>query len=280
MSIPILAAPPAVLLILDSLAAVSAFPSPLLNAEAPFVPSCITDKISLATPVGSSVIDFSNAPILPYLSPSACLPSGVITSLYNPIKLSNGLVSPLALAVVVFIVLHGIFKNIVGNTSGSKGRLYFSMKAFTSSLLTVGILRAKLSIPSNTVPTGLANSIVLLDEPCLAISPFTQPCAEASTELPTNSGNFCIISSGQAPLYIVDNTEPSISSFTLSNSGYLLLTVGKSSHFITFAPKDQIVLISTFPTPVSGNVAGVLGWLFIICCCFPSSGAVAPPIVG
>ena len=109
----------------------------------------------------------------------------------------------------------------------------------------------------------------------LSVSMFPSP-----TELPANSGNFCIISSGQAQLYIVDNTEPSISSFTLSNSGYLLLIVGKSSHFITFAPNDQIVLISTFPTPVSGRIVGVFGWLLIICCCLPSSGAVAPPIVG
>jgi hypothetical protein len=56
--------------------------------------------------------------------------------------------------------------------------------------------------------------------------------------------------------------------------------VGKSSPAITFAPNDQIVLISTFPTPVSGRTVGVFGWLLIICCCFPSSGAVAHPIVG
>lgn len=145
----------AVLDIFHSLLAVLVAHTNLAHLLAIHAPHCTTVNISLANPTGSSVIVLPSASRLQYLCFNIACHSGVATSFPKPTRVSNGLVTPLAVAVAVFKKEGSAFTTIVGNTSIPSNGVHLSL-VFISSRDIVGICCTRLSSCSNHNQIGLA----------------------------------------------------------------------------------------------------------------------------
>jgi len=136
------AAHQATLDIFHNLLAVSVIQATFAHLLASQAHHCSNVKASLARPTGSSVIVFFNHSILPYLSITTCLPSGVIINLDKPIIVSKGFVIPLAVALAVFSNDQGALSIIIGYASvhsNSHSNGVQTSALFRLSFVTVGI---------------------------------------------------------------------------------------------------------------------------------------------
>lgn len=276
----------------DNLLAVSAYQATFAHLLAIFAHHCSNVKASLARPTGSSVIVFFNHSILPYLSTTACLPSGVITNLDRPIIVSKGFVMPLAVALAVFNRDQGVFATIVGSTSIHSNGVHFKALAILS-LLIVGIFCTLLSTNSVNFHNRLALSknlftgssgasavpskvefqaVHLLSPHCIGVCGCCTGC-----DATLCSSSYCLIQGKYSTAFFITSSHSSSGCFSFVNlitfSAFGKSTINHSGALLfKYDTTGSSVFAGVISLRLSCIVALSIGYtLFIPACCIGCS---------